>query len=519
LLTAAILMVSVRVASADTVILTSGTVSLYWDGSLSGFQVSGSGTQLNGEVLQAAPGSLGANATADLSGTVRTTLFSNHPSSETVNGTSYPSVWVKGAFTFTARSFVPPDAADGTVRSFSTPFTMQGQFSGYADQTMANQVFGVALQASGVATIGPMRFDSSGNAWALAGSGGVSYTLSGPLPDPWTSTDIGNVGVAGIASYAGGVFYVAGAGADVWGTADAFQFVSQPLDGDGTIIARVDGEQNTSPYAKAGIMIRQSLDPGSAQVILDVKPNGGIEFMARSPSGAPTTFIGGGGSVLPFPVSLKLTRVTGTVESLITGFAYDPVSAAWIQVGWTKIQITPEALVGLAVTSHDTTALNTAVFDTIQVARNLLDEGGFEGYIPPALGTPGWVSDNPLRQIPAKSETNQPHSGAKNGACWATTAQDCGIYQEVTSPADGIYALTLYANADRSGGLLGVNVNGITVASVPVDVRGFGNYGVAYTAAFSAHAGDTVRVWIYSPATPGYVVVDDATLIQDFGSN
>src|ERR1700733_6465664 len=108
-------------------------------------------------------------------------------------------------------------------------------------------------------------------------------------------------------------------------------------------------------------MIRQSLDPGSAQVILDVKPDGGVEFMSRSPSGATTTFIGGGGIVLPFPVSLKLTRATGTVESLITGFVYDPVSAAWIQVGWTTIQIAPGALVGLAVTSHDTTALNTAV--------------------------------------------------------------------------------------------------------------------------------------------------------------
>jgi hypothetical protein len=512
-LTAAILMVSVRVASADTVNLTSGTVSLYWDGSLSGFQLSGSGTQLNGEVLQTAPGSLVANVTADLSGTVNTTLFSHHPFAETVNGTSYPSVWVKGAFTFTARSFLPPGAPDGTVSSFSTPFTMQGQFSGYADQAMTNQVFSVALQASGVATIGPMRFDSSGGAWALAGSGGVSYTVSGPLPSPWASADIGNVGLAGVASYAGGVFYVAGAGADVWGTAEAFQFVSQPLAGNGTIIARVDGEQNTSPYAKAGIMIRQSLDPGSAQVILDVKPNGGIEFMARSSSDATTTFIGGG-FVLPFPVWLMLTRETGTAESLITAFEYDPASAAWIQVGWTKIQITPEALVGLAVTSHDTTTLNTSVFDTIQIVRNLLDEGGFEGYIPPALGTPGWVSDNPLRQIAAKSETNQPHSGAKNGACWATTAEDCGIYQEVTPPADGTYILTMYANADRSGGLLGVNVNGNTVASVPVDVRGFGNYGTAYTAAFSAHAGDTVRVWVYSPATPGYVVLDDATLIQ-----
>jgi probable HAF family extracellular repeat protein len=68
-------------------------------------------------------------------------------------------------------------------------------------------------------------------------------------------------------------------------------------------------------------------------------------------------------------------------------------------------------------------------------AKNLLVEGGFEGYTSPALGSPGWVSDS-LRQIAAKSETNQPHSGAQNGACWATTNQDCGMYQDVQAPRD-----------------------------------------------------------------------------------
>jgi hypothetical protein len=29
--------------------------------------------------------------------------------------------------------------------------------------------------------------------------------------------------------------------------------------------------------------------------------------------------------------------------------------------------------------------------------------------------------------------------------------------------------------------------------------------------------GDTSRVWLYSPATPGYAVIDDATLVQYFG--
>ena len=37
-------------------------------------------------------------------------------------------------------------------------------------------------------------------------------------------------------------FSIAGAGADVWGTADAFHYAYRTLDGDGTIVARVSGD-------------------------------------------------------------------------------------------------------------------------------------------------------------------------------------------------------------------------------------------------------------------------------------
>jgi len=33
---------------------------------------------------------------------------------------------------------------------------------------------------------------------------------------------------------------------------------------------------------------------------------------------------------------------------------------------------------------------------------------------------------------------------------------------------------------------------------------------------FSASPGETIRVWMYSPPSPGYVVIDDATLTPPF---
>ena len=79
------------------------------------------------------------------------------------------------------------------------------------------------------------------------------------------------------------------------------------------------------------------------------------------------------------------------------------------------------------------------------------------------------------------------------------------------APKTGTYAFSIQATADRTGGLVGVNVNGVTAGSANVDARGFGAY-APYTVPFNAAAGDVIRVWMYSPARPGYVVIDDAGL-------
>ena len=142
---------------------------------------------------------------------------------------------------------------------------------------------------------------------------------------------------------------------------------------------------------------------------------------------------------------------------------------------------------------------------------NLLQQSGFEGYNPPVLGLPGWISDDALRQTAAFSETHQPRTGTNNGACWTPAYLDCGLYQEVAAPMTGTYSLVMFATADRDGGWVGANRNGFSVVSVPVETRPFGEY-VAYTMTFTATVGDIIRVWMYSPATPGYVVIDDVSL-------
>src|SRR4030095_12849481 len=96
-----------------------------------------------------------------------------------------------------------------------------------------------------------------------------SWECGRPFPSPWTSQDIGSVGVAGVSSFSDfGHFHHAGAGGDIWGTADAFQFVWQPLDGDGELVARLGHQMRPDPFPKAGLMLRQALAPHAARARL-----------------------------------------------------------------------------------------------------------------------------------------------------------------------------------------------------------------------------------------------------------
>ncbi|MGE5359995.1 MAG: alkaline phosphatase family protein [Bacteroidales bacterium] len=186
-----------------------------------------------------------------------------------------------------------------------------------------------------------------------------SFTTAG-LPAPWLHQDIGTVGIAGSSTYANGVFTVKGAGSDIWGSTDSFQFVYQALPGDGTIVARVTSLQNTNTYAKAGLMMRQTLSPGSAHVILDLKPGGGVEFMTRSSTGGSTTYLAG--ASMAFPAWLRLQRSGATITGSVS---VDGVS--WSQVGSVNVTMTGSIYVGLPVCSHTTSQLTKATFDNVVI--------------------------------------------------------------------------------------------------------------------------------------------------------
>ena len=56
-----------------------------------------------------------------------------------------------------------------------------------------------------------------------------------------------------------GTYMVAGAGADIWGTSGSFQYAYRDFCCLSLFYARLVSLQGTNPFAKAGIMIRESL--------------------------------------------------------------------------------------------------------------------------------------------------------------------------------------------------------------------------------------------------------------------
>jgi RNA polymerase sigma factor (sigma-70 family) len=79
-----------------------------------------------------------------------------------------------------------------------------------------------------------------------------------------------------LAESATGTITMSAWGADIYGTADQCRFAYKPLTGNGAIVAKVESIGNSDPWAKGGIMIRESLDAGSRFAIVVAPRQGRI---------------------------------------------------------------------------------------------------------------------------------------------------------------------------------------------------------------------------------------------------
>jgi hypothetical protein len=180
----------------------------------------------------------------------------------------------------------------------------------------------------------------------------------------WWTHDIGAVGVPAEVEHNGSpeVVRLQGSGADIWGAADAFAFHNVTWTLDGSVTTRVQSVENTHAWAKAGVMFRETLTPGSKHVMLIVSPGKGIAMQYRGATGGASANV----ALQPgaAPEWLRLTRAGNT----FTGAASDD-GATWRTIGSITIPMHGDTYAGLPVTSHNNSTLATAVFDQFGVNR------------------------------------------------------------------------------------------------------------------------------------------------------
>lgn len=176
----------------------------------------------------------------------------------------------------------------------------------------------------------------------------------------WQSADIGAVGLEGSASGSADAMTVTGAGADVWGTADAFHYAWMPVTGDATVTARVSSIAGAHAWTKAGVMIRAERAAGSAHAFMLVSSSRGLAFQRRPSVGAASVHTSGGSGTAP--CWLRLVRRGNIVTAYVSA-----TGESWTEVGSDTIDLPPTALLGLAVTSHDAGRLATGAFDNVRV--------------------------------------------------------------------------------------------------------------------------------------------------------
>jgi regulation of enolase protein 1 (concanavalin A-like superfamily) len=217
-----------------------------------------------------------------------------------------------------------------------------------------------------------MHYDNDGTV-----NEGTGYEKSGTLlyseaermyetPQDWTRRDVNSLTIwfRGLPPIYGSFtvgppITMTARGTDIWGTADEFHFAYKRLSGGGSITARVVSITNTDPWAKAGVMIRESLDPSSAHVMVIVSPSSGVAFQRRIETGGVSET--DTQADIAAPQWVRLTRSGNN----FTG-EYSANGTDWQMLGVPlSIPMSVDLYVGLCLTSNNVDETCTAEFSNV----------------------------------------------------------------------------------------------------------------------------------------------------------
>ncbi len=219
----------------------------------------------------------------------------------------------------------------------------------------------------------PVNYDNNKQGFAKYSE--AEYKLTAPRD--WTEESVGELSIwfRGRAGSVGsfteapaGTYTMTASGADIWNNGpagnrhDEFHFAYKTLTGAGSIVARVQSVQNTNGWAKAGVMIRETLDGGSKHAFACVTPSNGVGSQGRDTTGGDSFNTNQTGVAAPYWVKLERDAAGNfTASHSANGTTWQPVTGATPK----NIPMATTVYVGLALTSHDASRTCQAVFTNV----------------------------------------------------------------------------------------------------------------------------------------------------------
>jgi hypothetical protein len=208
-----------------------------------------------------------------------------------------------------------------------------------------------------------------------------------------------------------GTYTITATGWDIAGTADAFHYAYKMLNGVGSIEAQVLSVGNTDQWAKAGVMIRESLDAGSKFAAVYITPGMGCRFQVRRDTDidvvSDSTIATDEQIAITAPYWVKLER---DIAGNFTAY-YSSNGTTWQAMAWNpqNILMNSNVYIGLALSAHNADATCEAQYSNVRTTGAVSGQWtsqdvGIESNSPEPLyvavsnatGTPAVVvNDNP----------------------------------------------------------------------------------------------------------------------------
>jgi regulation of enolase protein 1 (concanavalin A-like superfamily) len=166
----------------------------------------------------------------------------------------------------------------------------------------------------------------------------------------------------------GGLITMTGGGHDIGDSSDDFRFACRTLSGNGSIVVKVHSVGNTDAWAKAGVMIRETLAPESRFVSMVVSYNSGVSMGWRSWVAGPARSVVQADVAAPQWVKLTRTGDVFTTQYSADGTTWTDLRTVTGEIATTNVAMANPVYVGLCVTSHNPAAMATAVMSDVAVA-------------------------------------------------------------------------------------------------------------------------------------------------------